>query len=163
MNLFKLLLIFTASFLISFVFLTLMAYANTVEDELDCLAEAVYFEARSEPFVAQIAVGNVIYNRVMSNKFPNTFCGVVHQSKRNKQGKLIKHRCQFSYYCDGKEENMYDYEAYELSKRIAQLVIKGVIIDSIRGATHYHANYVKPKWSLEKKYLGEIGLHKFYK
>lgn len=58
---------------------------------------------------------------------------------------------------------MYDYEAYELSKRIAQLVIKGVIIDSIRGATHYHANYVKPKWSLEKKYLGEIGLHKFYK
>lgn len=73
MNLFKLLLIFTASFLISFVFLTLMAYANTVEDELDCLAEAVYFEARSEPFVAQIAVGNVIYNRVMSNKFPNTF------------------------------------------------------------------------------------------
>ena len=65
-------------------------------DELACLSEAVYFESRSESFIAQLAVANVVLTRKESSKYPNTICGVVHQAKRFK-GKIIRNRCQFCY------------------------------------------------------------------
>ena len=83
----------TVCMLISLLSLSLSAQ-TLLEEEVDCLAEALYFEARSESFIAQLAVGNVIYNRVKSSKFPNTFCDVVRQSNKTKNGKLIKNKCQ---------------------------------------------------------------------
>ena len=152
----------TVCMLISLLSLSLSAQ-TLLEEEVGCLAEALYFEARSESFIAQLAVGNVIYNRVKSSKFPNTFCDVVRQSNKTKNGKLIKNKCQFSYYCDGKKETVYDVEAYKKAVSIAHLVMEGVVIEHIRDALYYHASYVRPYWSKNKKYLSKVGLHKFYK
>jgi spore germination cell wall hydrolase CwlJ-like protein len=154
----------TATICMLFSLLSLSLSAQTLlEEEVDCLAEALYFEARSESFIAQLAVGNVIYNRVKSSKFPNTFCDVVRQSNKTKKGKLIKNKCQFSYYCDGKKETIYDVEAYKKAVSISHLVMEGVVIEHIRDALYYHASYVRPYWSKNKKYLGKVGLHNFYK
>ena len=153
---------FIVAYIIS-VFFTLTVFAQNLEEEVSCLSEALYFEARSESFIAQIAVGNVIYNRVKSSKFPNTFCGVVHQANKTKSGKIIKHRCQFSYYCDGKEETFYNGLAYEKAVEIAYLVLEDVSIEFLGEALYYHAIYVNPSWAKHKKYLGRAGLHKFYK
>jgi spore germination cell wall hydrolase CwlJ-like protein len=153
----------SALFMITSILALSLSAQTLKEEEVDCLAEALYFEARSESLIAQLAVGNVIYKRVKSSKFPNTFCSVVRQSNKTKKGKLIKHKCQFSYYCDGKEETIYNGEAYKKSVRIAHLVMEGVVIDHIKNALYYHASYVEPSWATDKKYLGKVGLHKFYK
>ena len=153
---------FIVAFIIS-VFFTLTVLAQNLEEETVCLSEALYFEARSESFIAQLAVGNVIYNRVKSSKFPNTFCEVVHQANKTRQGKLIKHKCQFSYYCDGKEEKIYNKESYKTVTSVSHLIIEGVSIESLRDALYYHAVYVTPYWVKDKMYLGNLGLHKFYK
>ena len=161
-KLIKYTLLTTALFIILSI-LSLSLSAQNLKEEVDCLAEALYFESRSESLIAQIAVGNVIYQRVKSPKFPSTFCDVVRQSNKTKKGKLIKHKCQFSYYCDGKEETIYNGEAYKKSVSAAQLVMEGVVIDHIKNALYYHASYVTPYWAEDKKYLGKVGLHKFYK
>ena len=135
------LLTFIVAFIIS-VFFTLTVFAQNLEEEVDCLSEALYFE---------------------SSKFPNTFCGVVHQANKTKNGKLIKHKCQFSYYCDGKEETFYNGLAYEKVVKIAYLVLEDVSVEFLGEALYYHAVYVNPSWAKHKKYLGRAGLHKFYK
>ena len=83
-----------------------------------CLAMAIYFEARGEPTLGQVAVGHVVMNRVHSERYPSDVCEVVKQAQtRNK--KIIKHRCQFSFYCDGKPESAEDESAYLKSIGIA--------------------------------------------
>jgi spore germination cell wall hydrolase CwlJ-like protein len=153
----------SALFMITSILALSLSAQTLKEEEVDCLAEALYFEARSENLIAQLAVGNVIYKRVKSSKFPNTFCSVVRQSNKTKKGKLIKNKCQFSYYCDGKKETIYDVEAYKKAVSISHLVMEGVVIEHIRDALYYHASYVRPYWSENKKYLGKVGLHNFYK
>tara|TARA_B100001939_G_scaffold122998_1_gene106651 strand:- start:164 stop:643 length:480 start_codon:yes stop_codon:yes gene_type:complete len=137
------------------------AYAEET-DELSCLVEAVYHEARSESFIGQLAVANVIIERVNLEHFPDTICGVVHSARRWK-GKIVKHRCAFSYYCDGKKEwATVNKEALNTAYDAASLAIKGVVVLSTLGATHYHASYVSPKWLLEMRKLEQIGTHIFY-
>ena len=160
---FKLTTLFILSFILSVFYTYTITAQTSLDKNVDCLAEAIYFEARSENFMAQLAVGNVIYNRVKSSKFPNTFCGVVHQANKTKSGRIIKNKCQFSYYCDGKEETIYNGLAYERSVEISYLVLEDVKIDFIEDALYYHAVYVTPYWAKNKKYLGKVGLHKFYK
>lgn len=145
--------------LILSVFLT--QQINAQEGELTCVAKAIYFEARSEPFLGQLAVANVIQNRVKSKRFPNTHCGVVYQAKKI-NGKVVRNKCAFSFYCDGKVEKVEDRKAYAVAQAIAKLAMGGVYVDITRKATHYHATYVLPSWAGKLKYLGKIGRHRFY-
>lgn len=124
--------------------------------ELICLAMAVYFEARSEPILGQAAVAQVVLNRVESDKYPSTICGVV------TQGGTRRYRCQFSYYCDGKSEEPKDQVAWRRAKVIARLTYEGALHPDIHDATHYHAVYVKPYWKNSLQLTATIGHHRFY-
>ena len=141
------------------MFYTLPSKAN----DLDCLVEAVYYEARSEGIIPKIAVANVILQRVKSKQYPSTICEVVHQGK-HRNGRMIRNRCQFSYYCDGKKEKVKDYTSLLEVLDVASLVLEGVLLERTQGATHYHAYYVKPRWSIKKRFknLGRVGAHIFY-
>jgi spore germination cell wall hydrolase CwlJ-like protein len=132
-------------------------------DEQACLAEAIYFEARSETFIAQLAVANVILERVRDNRYPGTICQVVHQG-RYRGGKPVRHRCMFSYWCDGKPETIANIGAYKTAVSIAELSMEGVILDNTDGSTHYHATYVRPYWTLTEDFerVGQVGGHIFY-
>ena len=133
------------------------------QHELKYLAEAIYFEARGELTAGQLAVGQVIMNRVKSTRFPNTIEEVVHQRGWSKKhGKFV---CQFSYYCDGKTDTMYNEESQRKSYTIASLILTGdFIVDIVDLADHYvNRNLAKPKWLESMIYIGEVGYHSFYK
>jgi N-acetylmuramoyl-L-alanine amidase len=125
--------------------------------ELVCLALAVYHEARSEPFLGQVAVAEVVLNRAQSKRYPDDVCDVV------TQGGTVRHRCQFSYYCDGKPETPYNRLAWRRSVAIAKLTRNGVISADIGNATHYHATYVSPYWRNYYAQVATIGRHVFYR
>jgi spore germination cell wall hydrolase CwlJ-like protein len=133
------------------------------EKEIACLAEAVYFEARSEGLLSQLGVAVVILNRAKLNSYPSNLCDVVHQS-RLWQGNPVRNKCMFSYWCDGKPERITDSDAYERSLFVAKMALNGITIELIRNATHYHARYVKPFWSTSDRFkrLGRFDTHIFY-
>ena len=132
-------------------------------DNLSCLAEAVYFEARSESFVAQLAVANVILQRVQSEHYPDNICDVVRQG-RTWKGKPVRNKCHFSYWCDGKPETIANVDAYNEAVSAAELALQGVVLIHTEGATHYHASYVTPYWALDERFslVGQIDKHVFY-
>ncbi len=129
-------------------------------DEAMCVAANIYHEARGERIEGKIAVANVVMNRVANKSFPNTPCGVVKDAK-HRNGKLIKNKCQFSWYCDGKQDVVdLDKKNYNINGNkkefnkamfIAILVMTNIIPDNTGGALFYHANYITPKWS--KKFV----------
>ncbi len=122
-----------------------------------CLAKAIYFEARSEPRDGQIAVANVILNRKSNRYYPNTVCTVVNQGAKQ------RNRCQFSFACDGLSDVPRNRKSWRSSLKIASLVMKGKLRDNrMRGVTHYHADYVSPKWAKEFQRVAKIGKHIFY-
>jgi len=126
-----------------------------------CLAKAIYFEARSEPRDGQIAVANVVMNRKVNRYYPNTICRVVNQGAL----KAAKRRkgCQFSFACDGISDVPRDKKSWRGSLKIASLVMKGKLRNErLRGVTHYHADYVYPKWAKEFRRVAKIGKHIFY-
>jgi len=138
--------------------------SSTVKaDQKACLAEAVYFESRSESFIAQLAVANVVLNRVASKYYPNNICDVVHQSKTY-DGHPIRNKCMFSYWCDGKPERINDIKAYKVATNVADLALSGVVVEHVMDATHYHAHYVTPHWATAPSFetLTQIGSHIFY-
>ena len=119
--------------------------SGPIQTDVDCIAEAIYFEGRSEHVFGQLAIANVILNRVTVS-----VCDTVHD------------RCQFSYWCDGKTEDMTDIEAKNVAYSVGRLALDGATVGQVEGATHYHANYVNPSWSAELAFLNQIGLHLFY-
>jgi len=122
-----------------------------------CLSEAIYHEARGEPTLGQLAVANVIMNRVKDRNYPNTICGVVQQNQH------MKNACQFSYICDGRSDKPRPGKHWRKAKRVASQAMSGKRnIYAVKGATHYHADYVSPKWAKEFKILKKIGRHIFY-
>lgn len=126
-------------------------------EELHCLALNIYHEARSEPESGQIAVAQVTLNRVVSNRFPDGICAVV------KQGGQELHQCQFSWWCDGRSDEVAEPKAWEASLEIAERVLRGEEADLTQGALFYHAHYVNPSWSEVFKQTVEIGQHRFYR
>lgn len=125
--------------------------------EENCLARAVYFEARSESELGQLAVAKVILNRVKDPEYPNTICGVVYQ------GSGRRNACQFSFACDGLPDDVKSASSWASAKRIARKAIAGdAHVAAISTATNYHADYVKPKWAKSMKRLIKIGRHVFY-
>lgn len=144
---------------------------NKVDKEsAECLAKNMYFEAKGQPVSGQIAVSLVVMNRVKDSRYPNTPCDVVHQAKYSQwydktQNKKvpIRHKCQFSWYCDGKSDVISDTKAYAKLYDLAKRVLSGRYDGMLEGATHYHATYVKPAWRKEKRYVAQIGDHIFYR
>ena len=122
-----------------------------------CMAEALYFEARGESVLGQFAVAEVILNRVSSSRYPDTVCGVV------RQGTGQRHKCQFSFYCDGRAEVISEPKAYELVGKVAKIALNDWDRDLTDGATHYHTKQVSPNWSRVFPRTATIGFHHFYR
>jgi len=122
-----------------------------------CLAEALYFEARGESVKGQFAVAEVIMNRVESAEFPDSICGVI------KQGTGRKYACQFTYTCDGHPEVIGEPRAFEQVGKVAKLMVGGAPRNLTAGATHYHTRAVNPRWARVFPRTTSIGVHHFYK
>ena len=133
--------------------------------ELACMATAIYFEARGEPMVGQVAVAQVIMARVNDERYPNTICEVVKQGYYYSWNPEIPipDKCQFSFWCDGKPETIKDEDAYFWATEVAQAVMVGTLYDTTQGATHYHAYYVQPSWSKKFTRTVRINDHIFYR
>ena len=132
---------------------------KTRERQLECMAMNIYREAGYEPFEGKVAVAQVTMNRVAKGTFGNDVCGVVYQ----KNVIMEKVVCQFSWACDSaartRPVNKAVYnESYEVAKKV---ILEGFRLDVMKDALYYHANYVNPRWPLEK--IGSIGNHIFYK
>ena len=132
-----------------------------------CLALNIYHEARNQPVIGQIAVSQVVLNRVVSDNFPNDVCGVVRQAKYpdgDPQRLPIRDKCQFSWYCDGKSDSIEgDVDAYRWALILSNRIMSGEFADVTDGATHYHSTKVLPEWSHRKEKLVQIEDHIFYK
>ena len=126
--------------------------------ERKCLAEAVYFESRSEPEDGQAAVAQVVLNRATSGLYPASICGVVYQNRSHYMA------CQFSFACEGKSLRITEADAWARAVRVANSVVEGrTYLSDVGGATHYHANYVRPGWARRLVKMDVIGHHVFYK
>ena len=167
---------------------------NYTHPAITCLAENIYFEARAEGVEGKAAVANVTRNRVVSADFPNTYCGVVYQgpvreSWKTKQNPDLadkdrvyyprKHRCQFSWYCDGKKDVIWanyertgksiklNAEAWRKSVEVAIWTLgygSYTVNDNTGGALYYYAhNLVYPYWADAKQLTVVIGNHTFMK
>ena len=158
-----------------------------------CLAENIYFEARAESEAGKAAVGNVVKNRIADLRWPSTYCEVVYQGPERESWKTrgkdvaeedrvfwpIKHKCQFSWYCDGKKDVVWaNYEktgqviegnarAWKDSIQLAIYITgwgKLIIEDNTHGAVfYYNHNLVSPYWAGSKEYIGVLGNHTFMK
>lgn len=130
------------------------------KDELLCLALNDYWEARSEVIAGRVAVARVVLNRAMDPRFPRNLCDVVKQSRSR-----ALHRCQFSWYCDGKADVPYDPKAWRDSLKIAAAVLQkdSSIPDPTDGALWYHADFTQPSWSDGYESTTVIGTHVFYR
>jgi hypothetical protein len=125
--------------------------------QMRCLAEAIYFESRSEPQEGQAAVAQVVLNRVRSGIYPTTVCGVVYQDRNR------PFACQFTFACEGKSLRIEEPGPWSVATRIAQEVVNGANYNpKVGGAVNYHANYVSPFWAGYLKRVDRIGAHIFY-
>lgn len=126
--------------------------------EQQCLAEAVYYEARGETVKGQVGVAQVVLNRVRNPAYPSTICGVVYQNQN------MLNACQFSFACDGQKHRVTEMAEWEMAKQVAKTVSAGQIwLPEVGSATHYHATYVSPKWGPTMIKVSQIGLHIFYR
>ena len=125
--------------------------------QMRCLAEAIYFEFRSEPEEGQAAVAQVVLNRVRSGIYPTTVCGVVYQDRNR------PFACQFTFACEGKSLRIEEPGPWAVATRIAEAVVSGANYNPKVGvAVNYHANYVSPFWVGYLKRVDRIGAHIFY-
>ncbi len=130
---------------------------------LDCLTQAVYYEAASEQPDGQRAVAQVIINRVRSPAFPKTVCGVVFQGVAQAQGSVFKSGCQFSFACDGSRTRKPISRSWDQAQAVARDALNGGVMATVGNATHYHTVWVTPYWSPSLTKIGQIGAHIFYR
>ena len=140
----------------TFAFLPLSPVAG-LGTEIECLAQNIYFEARSESDLGKLAVGQVVMNRVASKRFPSAICDVVRQG-----GEAKRFRCQFSWWCDGKSDKPSHQKAWQKSMALARDIYWGRTEDPTDGALWYHADYVDPYWRSAFNEGPKIGRHIFY-
>ena len=157
------------------------AFAATPEDKSDpvkCLALNMYHEARGQGSAGLLGVSSVVLNRVKDKRFPNTICEVIYQGPTRESWKTrqtpdpsdavfypVRDRCQFSWYCDGRSDEPKEKKVYQRLLTIARSIVYNNIsfIDITDGATHYHADYVRPAWAEVKTRTTRIGNHIFYR
>ncbi|WP_309606435.1 cell wall hydrolase [Phenylobacterium sp.] len=131
------------------------AALNSARD-LDCLTQAVYFEARGESQRGQAAVAQVVLNRVRHPAFPKTVCGVVFQG-------AATHGCQFSFACDGSTGQQRERDAWDRARTVAGRALSGVVLADVGQATHFHTTGVSPLWGPQMLRVAQVGLHIFYR
>lgn len=151
------------------------------QQDFECMALNIYWEARNQSRMGMIAVGRVVLNRQNDSRFPNTVCGVVKQGPVKESWKTrgkdvpdaerkyvpVRHMCQFSWYCDGKKDDIPEADklhTWVLANEIAyDLLFEGRYVGTTDGATHYHANYVSPSWRTTLHYVTRVDSHLFYR
>lgn len=137
---------------------TLLPAAAFSPKEQKCLAEAVYFEARGESVKGQVAVAQVVLNRVRNPAYPGSICGVVYQNIN------WRNKCQFSFACDGKKHRITEKQNWVIAQQVSKAVTAGQIwLADVGSSTHYHATYVRPRWAKSMDKVEKIGLHIFYR
>ena len=136
-----------------------------IAEMLTCLALNVYHESKNQSLIGQIAVAQVVMNRVKDKRFPNNVCDVVKQGLTYKWNPSIpiRNKCQFSWYCDGKSDKPREGFAWEQAVTVAHGVYYGNLDDFVEGAPHYPAYYVTPSWASSKTYITRIDDHIFYR
>lgn len=149
-------------------------------EDIRCLAENIYHEARNQGTAGWLAVASVTLNRVTDDRFPDTICGVVFQAETKESWKTkskkdipdaerifypVRHRCQFSWYCDGKADDINHISIFLEIMTFTKFILTSQIMmfDITDGATFYHADYVTPSWAKSKTKTIEIGDHIFYR
>ena len=134
--------------------------------EIECMTKNIYFEAAVESTAGQLAVAQVTLNRVKSHHYPNSVCEVVYEGPKHASGIPKRDRCQFSWYCDGKDDEVRNKgKLWNTAHNLAKYVLKRQkdLIDITDGATHYHANYIDaPRWTRQKRVHASIDQHIFY-
>lgn len=147
-------LVLSAAFIATAFAAPVAAESNSASRQ--CMAENLYHEARGEEAVAIVAVGKVVMNRVDSKRFPNTVCGVV------RQGGERRHKCQFSWRCDGRSDKIRDARAWKKMLLLADVALSRQYADPTNGATFYHATTVSPYWIKDMQRKVQLGRHIFY-
>lgn len=150
-------------------------YAQNIEPVVDaqeheCLAMNIYYEARGSNLADKAGVADVVLNRVYDTRYPNTICEVVHQGEKKPSWKdetkmvMVRNRCQFSWYCDGKADDPQDEDLWNEAQLIAFQMLEYDRYRGIsEGATHYHATYVNPSWARTLQQVGRLGSHIYYR
>lgn len=135
---------------------------------INCMAMNMYFEARNQQSdEAMIAVGYTVLNRTNNPRFPDNICEVIYQARRDSNGNPIRHRCQFSWACDGKPdvvnmEHPIERRAWERAVNLAYKVLTFQVDNPVGNATMYHATYVQPYWRRAYNRVVQIETHIFY-
>jgi hypothetical protein len=133
------------------------ADAGTYNTALRCLTQAVYYEAANEPLQGRRAVAQVVLNRMRHPAYPHSVCGVVYQGAERRTG------CQFSFTCDGSLLRGPMAAPWREAEAVARAALAGTVEPSVGTATHYHADYVLPKWAFQLGKIDQIGRHIFYR
>lgn len=133
-----------------------MVFKKASQNDSDCLAQAVYYEARGEGVDGMRAVAQVILNRVRHPAFPKSICGVVYQGSNRRIS------CQFSFTCNGMMGRPVEAYNWRRSREVAAAALEGYVMKSVGTATHFHATYVAPGWSNTMVRVGTVGSHVFY-
>ncbi len=138
-------------------FLARFARADARLRSLECLTQAVYYEAGQEPAEGQQAVAQIILNRVRHPAFPNSICGVVYQGSNRRTG------CQFTFTCDGALARTPSASGWARARRVAEAALSGEVYAPVGFSTHYHADYVVPYWASSLVKTAVVGAHIFYR
>ena len=148
----------------------LTGFDQVMFPEEHCLALNIYYEARGSNMADKLAVADVVLNRVRDGRYPDTICEVVYQGKQKPSWKdpeqmvMVRHKCQFSWYCDGKPDVPKNMDLWSEAQNLAWRISKfGDFRGLTEGATHYHATYVSPEWAKDFQMVGRIGGHIFYR
>lgn len=144
-----------------------------------CMAMNIYHEARGDNLAGKYAVADVVINRMHDDRYPNTICEVVMQGPVTESWKTrqdpnlpdsqrtynpVRNKCQFSWYCDGKDDTPHNMDVWRESQEIAYNILQLEMYRGIsEGATHYHATYVDPSWNRRMQHIGRIGDHLFFR
>ena len=151
-------------------------------EELYCMTLNIYREAHNQSIAGQIAVARVVLNRVQDRRYPAQVCDVIYEGPVKESWKTrqapdlaekdriyypVRHKCQFSWYCDGKKDELINYEnnvKWKVAEDIAyQVLAFNKWGGMVEGATHYHADYVDPTWKKQMRLIGKIDDHIFYR
>ena len=135
----------------------------SLENSYHCLASNIYWEARNQSTYGKLAVAQVTLNRVESQNYPNTICGVVTQTRYYPSGNIDLHSCQFSWYCDGKKDEPVETWgfSYDESYKLAVMFLQERPTDVTEGSTHYHNTKVNPFWTASLEQVVQIEEHIF--
>lgn len=133
-------------------------------DEVMCLALNTYHESRGESTAGRLATMNVVVNRVEDGRWPSSICEVVKQSKKTKDGKIVKNRCAFSWYCDGEDDEPQDTEFFNsIHEEALRFLENPDRVDITDGALYYHNVNAYPTWRSTLNKTARIDNHFFYK